>query len=297
MIEHIELEKNRIFIEKLALSRPHMKADFNAMVDLVDQRKAGKTIREWDVGLHIVRLLFNSKLSPIISLLCVIILGALLLPMAHLSFGTTALVLILLCIANIIVGFTVSVPIAWVFIRLSCHSIYPFAVVGVLITLSITAIYSALESYFQWNVLEPHSMFFLAAPWNSVAALSYWAVYGKLIDFAFLTKPQVERSHLAQSLPYEFRGDILILKALDHYVQVTTDKGQTELRMNLSEAIKKIENTPGIQCHRSYWINARAIKSLKRESRKYLVETEFGDVPVSANRVQDVRLLLDTESG
>lgn len=95
---------------------------------------------------------------------------------------------------------------------------------------------------------------------------------------------------LLARLPRQQRGRLIHLEATDHYVAVTTDKGRSLLLMRLSDAMREVEPTPGLQVHRSHWVALEAVRGSEKRSGKPELELETGTrVPVSRGYLPAVR--------
>lgn len=90
-----------------------------------------------------------------------------------------------------------------------------------------------------------------------------------------------------QRLPAPVSADeVIALKAEQHYLKVyTADRSYLTL-YRFSDAVAEMDPAAGRQVHRSFWVRSSAIRSIKRDSRKYVVELVNGlAVPISvANR-------------
>lgn len=97
--------------------------------------------------------------------------------------------------------------------------------------------------------------------------------------------------------------EIRALQAEDHYLRVHTDKKSELIRYRFSDAINDVSHLPGLQVHRSFWINTAAIDHIRRAGRSYEIVLAGGlEVPVSRSyryAVKDAGLLQkypDTQS-
>ena len=90
-----------------------------------------------------------------------------------------------------------------------------------------------------------------------------------------------------QRLPTTVSADeVIALKAEQHYLKVyTADRSYLTL-YRFSDAVAEMDPAAGRQVHRSFWVRSSAIRAIKRDSRKYVVELVNGlAVPISvANR-------------
>lgn len=95
------------------------------------------------------------------------------------------------------------------------------------------------------------------------------------------------------------RGSLVALEAQDHYVRVTTDRGQDLIHYRFSDAVHDARSVRGLRVHRSYWVAAAAIARLERKKHAYLLHLANGiSVPVSRSYLRDVRAILaDNEAG
>ena len=76
-------------------------------------------------------------------------------------------------------------------------------------------------------------------------------------SFALCTGSKTQSENavaLMQRLPWEKRGPLVSLSAEDHDMRVTTAYGTKLLLIRLSDAIKEVGYTRGIQIHRSHWV-------------------------------------------
>ncbi|MFD1747063.1 LytTR family DNA-binding domain-containing protein [Rhizobium helianthi] len=84
------------------------------------------------------------------------------------------------------------------------------------------------------------------------------------------------------------RGALLRISAQDHYIEVITARGRELILLRLSDALKEIGGTDGIQIHRSHWVAALHIERLERQRGRLFLLTKGGsELPVSrANEAQ-----------
>lgn len=94
-------------------------------------------------------------------------------------------------------------------------------------------------------------------------------------------------------IPADKRGEIVALYAQDHYVNITTDKGEHLHRMSMKEAMEMIPENTGLQVHRSHWVAFSAIGKLQKISDKYHLNLRNGaQIPVSRAKISDLRKYL-----
>lgn len=95
---------------------------------------------------------------------------------------------------------------------------------------------------------------------------------------------------LLDRLPFAKRGALVALSAEDHYVNVCTTKGHEMLLMRLSDAIKEVGSTAGLQIHRSHWVATDQIADVRRINDRGEITLSTGHVrPVSRGYMAAVR--------
>lgn len=91
-------------------------------------------------------------------------------------------------------------------------------------------------------------------------------------------------------LPVEKRGQLYAFESADHYLKVYTDKGHHLLLMRFKDAVDMLEDYPGLQTHRSWWVAISAVAQVTKENRKTLLILENNlKVPVSKTYADDVK--------
>ena len=95
---------------------------------------------------------------------------------------------------------------------------------------------------------------------------------------------------LLERLPLEKRGDIISLSVSDHYVEVTSTKGQELILLRLSDAMSECEGVVGMQVHRSHWVATKHVASARRAGdRAILTMSDGRDIPVSRSYVPAIK--------
>ncbi len=95
---------------------------------------------------------------------------------------------------------------------------------------------------------------------------------------------------LLDRLSFEKRGSLISLSVADHYVEVTTTKGQELVLMRLSDAIGECQDAKGMQVHRSHWIALDQVVSAKRSGdRAILTMSDGRDIPVSRSYIPAIK--------
>lgn len=95
-------------------------------------------------------------------------------------------------------------------------------------------------------------------------------------------------------LPARIGAGLVCIRMEDHYLRVTTRDGEALILMRLRDALQELEDYPGLQVHRSWWVATDQIERLSRDRRRLEVMLSNGArVPVSASfRAQVERLVL-----
>lgn len=69
---------------------------------------------------------------------------------------------------------------------------------------------------------------------------------------------------ILRRLPPHLMGQLICLTKEDHYLRVYTDKGDSLIRLRMSDAVDELEGIGGLQTHRSWWIANDAVVSVRR---------------------------------
>lgn len=102
-----------------------------------------------------------------------------------------------------------------------------------------------------------------------------------------------EISNFFKRLPFDLGTDIISLSTQDHYVEVTTAKGSALILVRFSDALEELNNHNGVQIHRSHWVTRGAMRSIKRDAGKLVLELIDGrQLPVSRTYSATVRAVL-----
>ena len=76
--------------------------------------------------------------------------------------------------------------------------------------------------------------------------------------------------------------EVLAIKAEQHYIRVYTPEREYMLLYRFSDAVHELGPDIGIQVHRSYWVNKKAIDCVKPRAKKFLIKLVTGtEIPVS----------------
>jgi hypothetical protein len=86
------------------------------------------------------------------------------------------------------------------------------------------------------------------------------------------------------------RGALIALSAEDHYVKVTTVNGTDMTLIRLSDAMKEVGDTQGLQIHRSHWVALDQISDITRTNDRGTVTLSNGETrPISRSYMAAVR--------
>lgn len=94
---------------------------------------------------------------------------------------------------------------------------------------------------------------------------------------------------LIERLPPAERGELIALRAYDHYVRIYTDTSAPLTLARLRDAIEMAHPISGMQVHRSNWVADRAVKDFRRTGHTGILYLTNGlEVPVSRSYCRDV---------
>ena len=95
---------------------------------------------------------------------------------------------------------------------------------------------------------------------------------------------------ILERLPFDKRGDLVALSVGDHYTEIETTKGRELVLLRLADAMRETTPVPGLQVHRSHWVALHAIRSVRRDGDRAVIELVTGrEVPVSRANVARLR--------
>jgi len=76
--------------------------------------------------------------------------------------------------------------------------------------------------------------------------------------------------------------DVLAIKAEQHYIKVFSPDKEYMVLYRFSDAVREIDESLGMQVHRSYWVNTGAIKSIHARAKDFTLRIKSDtDIPVS----------------
>lgn len=112
---------------------------------------------------------------------------------------------------------------------------------------------------------------------SSPAGLSWDFMRAGVTDTAPRDGPR-----LWERLAPALRGGMVRVSARDHYLDVVTDKGGSEVLMRFSDAVAELEGVDGLQVHRSHWVAVRRVTGAETDRGKlFLLTSDGARLPVS----------------
>lgn len=84
--------------------------------------------------------------------------------------------------------------------------------------------------------------------------------------------------------------DLRMVRAEEHYVRITTIKGEKLLRCRFSDAIMHLPDSEGLQVHRSFWLSYNAIAGTARLADGRLLVTLWNQKTVTVPRARKQQL-------
>lgn len=95
---------------------------------------------------------------------------------------------------------------------------------------------------------------------------------------------------LLDRITFAKRAPLVALSVEDHYVRITTTKGDDLVLMRLSDAIKETGQIAGFQVHRSHWIALDQVTDATRKGDGALLSMSHGpDIPVSRANIPKIK--------
>ena len=78
--------------------------------------------------------------------------------------------------------------------------------------------------------------------------------------------------------PERLRGEIRYMQMEDHYLRIFTDHGNELVLHRMSDAVEDLEQSDGLQVHKSWWVSRSAVGEIRNENRKRSIVTSDGKV-------------------
>lgn len=101
-------------------------------------------------------------------------------------------------------------------------------------------------------------------------------------------QPAQTRAVWRAALPSELGNDVIAVASELQYLRVWTTRGSTLVLGSLQD-VEDSEGTAGIRVHRSWWVHASHVRSVRRRGEGAVCELSDGrEVPVSRRRKSDV---------
>lgn len=120
--------------------------------------------------------------------------------------------------------------------------------------------------------------------------LSYTAMRRQIAEASTSPVSNIPEPEILHRLNPQNRGSLVRLSVEDHYTQVVTTRGRELVLLRFSDALKELQDVPGLQVHRSHWVADAHVDRLKRDGGKLFVTMKDGtDVPVSRPHLAAVK--------
>ena len=101
-------------------------------------------------------------------------------------------------------------------------------------------------------------------------------------------------SGLYARLPPRLGHEIVALRAQDHYIEVITTLGRDLVLLRMGDAVGDLAHLPGLQVHRSWWVNLDHVTELRSlpSGRLEIVTSTGTEVPVPRARQAEIRRIV-----
>lgn len=101
---------------------------------------------------------------------------------------------------------------------------------------------------------------------------------------------QPSRPSFLDRLEAPLDGEVVMVSADDHYLDVVTTEGQGRVLMRFRDAMAELEALPGYRIHRSHWVARSVLMRVRPDGRRHMAELSCGQkLPVSQAYVEDLR--------
>ena len=85
-------------------------------------------------------------------------------------------------------------------------------------------------------------------------------------------------------------GQLLVVSAADHYLDVVTTEGRGRVLMRFRDALSELDDVPGYRIHRSHWVARSELQRVRQVGRRHVADLRSGKaLPVSDAYVEDLR--------
>ncbi len=111
-----------------------------------------------------------------------------------------------------------------------------------------------------------------------------YLVVGKTNDRMDRDDPTGDRvdNVVTQRLPHDVRGPIKHMTMEDHYIRVTTVRGEAMVLMRMADAIAALPPGAGLRIRRSHWVAPAHVTDVKRVDGQTIVQMDDGaSYPIS----------------
>jgi len=186
-------------------------------------------------------------------------------------------------------GLSVSVIEPLVFGKLmkNRHPAFQIITIALIISVPLTIFLTGLNTRFSFS----WPLRFWAAQYGGVIVISLIIVAGRYLAAQFINRAVKATNHAPKSgidqflerLPVKFRrSKLYAISSEGHYLRAYTEAGSTLILMRISDAVKELEGSDGLQVHRSWRVARDGIAETQRiRGRRLLVLKNGETVPVS----------------
>lgn len=85
-------------------------------------------------------------------------------------------------------------------------------------------------------------------------------------------------------------GEVLVVSAADHYLDILTTEGRGRVLMRFRDALTELEGMPGYRIHRSHWVARAELVRVRPDGRRHIADLRSGKaLPVSDAYIEDLR--------
>ncbi len=106
-----------------------------------------------------------------------------------------------------------------------------------------------------------------------------------------------EASALERRFPEIVGQTLLAIEADEHYVHLHTDRGSKHVLYRFRDALKDVEDLPGLRVHRSWWVAEDAVQDLERTTTGFNLKLKGGlTAPVSQTYRREVERTIEARA-
>lgn len=115
----------------------------------------------------------------------------------------------------------------------------------------------------------------------------------KIVCYSTFKERQKNRG-IERHIPLNKSGELIVMSAQDHYVNLVTNAGEHLVRTSMKDAVADTLEHQGLQVHRSHWVAYAAIRDTKKNGERWFVILSNGmEIPVSKSKLAEVEAHLN----